>query len=247
MWDFIIVLTLALLPAAGNTIGNVLAEGMHTPKWLVGAALHAAAGITIALVSIDLMPRILESISSWVMAVAFLCGAAISVVLVQGARALQFRLGTGSAGAWMVQLAIIVDLASDGLMTGAGSGISLGLGLLLALAQLVANIPGGFATTANFRDKGTGKRERLIIMALVPVFAVISAGLGFGLLKGADVGLQHGVLAVMVGVLLLTTVEETLPQGDAPQPPRWISTTAFAGGFALFALMSSIVGGSLDR
>ena len=102
MWDFVIVLALAILPAAGNTIGNVLAEGMRTPKWLVGAALHAAAGITIALVSIDLMPRIMESISSSAMAAAFLCGAAISVVLVQGAKALHLRRGAGSAGAWMV-------------------------------------------------------------------------------------------------------------------------------------------------
>ena len=242
MWDFVIVLALAVLPAAGNTIGSLLAESMHTPKWLVGAALHAAAGIAIALVSIDLMPRILESVSTATMVAAFLSGAGVSVLLVQGAKGLQLRLGAGSASAWMVQLAILVDLASDGLMTGAGSGISLGLGLLLALAQLVANIPGGFASTANFRDKGMGKRQRLIIMALVPLLVLVSAGLGFGLLKDADMGVQHAVLAVMVGVLLLTTVEETLPQGDAPQPPRWISTTAFAGGFALFALLSSLVG-----
>ena len=32
MWDFVIVLALAVLPAAGNTIGSLLAEGMHTPK-----------------------------------------------------------------------------------------------------------------------------------------------------------------------------------------------------------------------
>lgn len=50
----------------------------------------------------------------------------------KGAKGLQLRLGADSASAWMVQLAILVDLASDGLMTGAGSGISLGLGLLLA-------------------------------------------------------------------------------------------------------------------
>lgn len=109
------------------------------------------------------------------------------------------------------------------------------------MAQLVANIPGGFASTANFREKGMGKRQRLIIMALVPLLVLVSAGLGFGLLKDADMGVQHAVLAVMVGVLLLTTVKETLPQGDAPRPPRWISTTAFAGGFTLFALLSSLV------
>jgi zinc transporter, ZIP family len=52
------ILATALLPASGNVIGGLLAESMRTPRWLIGAALHAAAGIAIAVVSIDLMPQI---------------------------------------------------------------------------------------------------------------------------------------------------------------------------------------------
>jgi hypothetical protein len=43
---------------------------------------------------------------------------------------------------------------------------------------------------------------------------------------------------------LLATVEDMLLEADAPRPPRWISTTAFAGGFAAFALLSLYLGGS---
>jgi ZIP family zinc transporter len=45
----------------------------------------------------------------------------------------------------------------------------------------------------------------------------------------------------MVGVLLLTTVEDTLPQGDEPAPPRMVSTTSFAGGFVVFAVISALL------
>src|SRR5690606_12671199 len=128
------------------------------PRWLVGAALHAAAGIAIALVSIDLMPRILAATPIGIIILAFLAGAAISVFLARSVRALQQQAGEGDAGAWLVQLAILTDITIDGLMTGAGAGIAAGLGLLLALSQVVANIPGGFASAANFRHKGFSRR-----------------------------------------------------------------------------------------
>ena len=127
-------------------------------------------------------------------------------------------------------------------MTGAGTGVSIGLGLLLALSQLIANIPGGFASAANFRHKGLARRKRVLIAALVPLPVFVSASLGFWLLKDASSEFQHAILAVMVGVLLLTTVEDTVPAGDAPEPSRWISTAAFASGFAAFALLSAGVG-----
>ena len=101
-WDFLDVLSLALLPAGGNVIGCLLAESVRTPKWLVGAALHAAAGIAIAVVSVDLVPRILDATPAWLMALTFLCGASLSVMLADGIDRLRRRVGTGSAGAWMV-------------------------------------------------------------------------------------------------------------------------------------------------
>ena len=73
MLTYLTVLALALLPAGGNIIGSLLAESVHPPKWLVGAALHAAAGIAIALVSIDLMPRILAETAVWVMRAGSVC------------------------------------------------------------------------------------------------------------------------------------------------------------------------------
>jgi ZIP family zinc transporter len=237
--DYLLVLVLAMLPAGGNIIGTVLAESMQTPKWVVGAALHAAAGIAIALVSVDLMPRILPRVEIPWLVVAFAVGTAISIVIAWIVRKLGRSQDNGKAGAWMVQAAVLVDLASDGLMTGAGAGVSFGLGVLLALAQLVANIPGGFAAAANFKHRGIKRAKRYLIAALVPLPVFVTASLGFWVLKDTDPGIQHAVLAVMVGVLLLTTVEETLPEADAPRPPRWISTSAFAAGFVGLVVLST--------
>jgi ZIP family zinc transporter len=237
MPEFVTVLLFALLPAMGNLTGSLLAESVRTPKWLIGASLHSAAGIAIGVVSFDLMPHILPSTPVWLVIAGFTIGALLSVLL-----ALAVRQGGGrmriSSQAWMVYVAVASDVFSDGLMTGVGSAVATGLGLLLAVSQSVANIPGGFAAAANLRDDGVSRNVRVLISISLVVPVLISASLGYWLLRDAGSVTQNVALALIVGILLVTTVEDVVPEADAPQPPRWLSTAAFAGGFVLIALMS---------
>lgn len=240
MTDFLIVLAIAMLPVLGNLVGVSLAELTQPPKELVGSALHAAAGVAVALVAVELMPQILDTTPPWLIAGAFALGAAFSVALARGAGLMSRAVGGGaSTGAWMVYLAIAADLLADGLVTGAGSAVSSTLGLLLGLSQVVANVPGGFAANANFRAQGVGRPRRLAIAAAAPLPVVLGASVGFLLLRGRSEVIQDAALAFVVGVLLLATVEDTLPEGDKPQPRRIASTAAFAGGFALFTLLAT--------
>ena len=231
----------ALLPAAGIIVGSLLAESIRTPKWLVGASLHATAGIAIALVSIDVMPRLLITSSSWLIVVGFLTGAGISVLIANLWGSFRHRPGRGTVGAWMVYMAVATDLISDGLMVGAGTAVETQLGFLFAATQAVANVPGGFAATSNFRDDGMPRLQRLVLSASMLVPALLSTGLGYVVLRGAPTAAHNLALAVFIGILLLATVEDVIPQGDDPEPPRWISTAAFAGGFVAFALLSGIL------
>ncbi len=235
------VLAFATLPAIGIIIGSILAESMRTPKWLIGASLHATAGISIALVSINIMPRLLETTPMWLIVAAFLTGACVSVVIASFWGTFRYRSQAGSIGAWMVSIAVATDLVSDGLMVGAGTAVGSQLGFLFAATQSIANVPGGFAATANLRDDGVSKvsRQALAIFMLLP--AVLSATIGYFGLRGADSVVHGAVLAMFVGILLLATIEDVIPQGDEPNPPRWVSTLAFAMGFVGLALLSSVL------
>jgi ZIP family zinc transporter len=233
---FLTVCLYALLPAAGNLIGAILAENVRTPRWVVGAALHGSAGITIALISVDLTPRIVDAIPMWLIALTFVGGAGISYSL---ARGLATTSATGSGAetrAWMVYIAIGSDLFADGVTTGAGSAVELRLGLLLSAAQLVANIPGGFAATSNLKARNVGRRQRMMAAVAMCVPVVASAAIGFLLLRDAPDTAKLAVLSVIVGILLVATVEDMIPEGDAPRPPRWSSTSAFTAGFIALAL-----------
>lgn len=234
------VLAISLLPVVGVLAGCLLAETIKTPKWLIGASLHATAGVAIALVSIDLMPRILIITPTWLAVTAFLVGAAGSFGLTRVWMLFRAIPGSSSLSAWMVYMAVVVDLISDGLMVGTGAAVQSGFGVLIAATQSIANIPGGFAAMSNFRDDGMQRERRLALAVLAAIPAVCATLIGFIMLKGAGAGLQSTVLAFFVGVLLLTTIEDVIPEADAPRPPRWISTLAFAIGFAGLALLSEI-------
>jgi ZIP family zinc transporter len=177
----------------------------------------------------------------WLVVLAFLAGALFSVLLARGgSRTLQISR-PGDAGSWMVYISVAADLTGDGLMVGAGAAVQSELGLLLAASQSVANIPGGFAAMATLRHAGVPRWRRVAMMAFLLLPVLASAALGYFLLRGATAFVQDAALAFIVGVLLLATVEDVLPQGDKPEPPRWISTSSFAGGFAAMALLSAYV------
>ncbi|MEX2628967.1 MAG: peptidoglycan-binding protein [Tistlia sp.] len=238
---FLLLLGYALLPAIGNLVGVALAEWVRTPRWAIGAALHAAAGIAIALVAVDLMPRVLDTLPMWVTVACFLLGAAFSLLLWLGVGALRSRFGGARGTALMVYVAIGADLFSDGLLVGAGSAVSGGLGLLIGATQTVANIPGGFAATRNMQEEGTprGRRWLLGLLLFLPVLA--SASIGYWLLGDRSTFVQSAALAFVVGVLLLATIEDMVPEADRPQAARWVSTLSFAAGFAGLSLIAGYV------
>jgi ZIP family zinc transporter len=239
MREFIAVLTVALLPVAGNIFGAVAAELARAPRWVVGAALHAAAGVAIALVTVELMPRALDTTAMWLIVLMFSAGAALSVVLYWAVARMRRGRSEASTGAWTVYVATSIDLLCDGLMTGASSAVSSKLGLLLGLSQVVGNLPGGFATLASLRSHQVPRKVRLLAATSFVLPVLVGAVLGFLLLRGSAERTQDAALAAIVGVLLVSTVEDLVPQADEPGTERWLSTTSFVGGFALFALLSA--------
>lgn len=241
MSELMTVLVVALLPAGGSAAGALLAELWRTPRWVLGAALHAAVGVAMGLVSFELIPRAIETTPVWVIALLFGVGAGLSVLLSRTVEWMRGPADESSRGQWKVYATNGADLLSDGLMTGAGFAVSSGLGMLLALSQVVANAPGGFATGANFRHRGLGRSKRVFAALSYAIPAVVGAALGYLLLRGASSGAQEAALAVIAGVLLVAVVEDLVPQADRPGTARWISTSAFVLGFVFIALLTSYV------
>jgi ZIP family zinc transporter len=243
MPQFLLVLGLAALPAAGNFLGGVLAELMEVSGRTLSLALHLAAGIVLAVVGLELMPEALNATPAWVPLLAFVAGGAMFIGLDRVIGYVQGRLGGGEkqAGALAIFSGVAIDLFSDGVMIGTGTVLNPALGLLLALGQVPADLPEGFAAIATLRNAGIGRKRRIVLASAFAIPILLGATIGFFALRDAPEVLTLAVLALTGGALTAVVVEEMVTEahgGDTSQ----LGPIFLTAGFALFGAISVYVG-----
>lgn len=244
MSEFIQVIALAMLPAAGNFIGGLIAEAITVSRHRLSVALHAAAGIVLAVVAVELMPRVLEGEPAWAIVTAFVFGGCFFILvdgLIDVAAARRGESGTGHNGPWMIYFAVAIDLFTDGVLIGTSLTISFGLALVLALGQVSADIPEGFATMANFKRQDFSRRRRLVIAASFVLPVLVGATVGYWFVRDQPEIFKLLLLSFAAGVLVTGVVEEIVPEAHTENEAR-IAAFALVGGFALFTLLSAYLG-----
>jgi ZIP family zinc transporter len=126
-------------------------------------------------------------------------------------------------------------------MIGTGTVVNPALSLLLALGQIPADVPEGFAAVATMRRAGMARPARLVLAAGFAVPIPLGAALGFLALRAAPEVLTVSVLALTGGALVAVVVEEMVSkahEGDtSPLGPVFLTA-----GFALFAAISVYLG-----
>ncbi len=78
-----------------------------------------------------------------------------------------------------------MDLFSDGVMIGTGTVLNPALGLLLALGQMPADLPEGFAAVATLRNAGVKRKQRILLAAAFALPILLGAALGYLALRNA--------------------------------------------------------------
>lgn len=239
MSEFWQVLLLSLMPGAGNLAGGVIAEVWKPSPRLLNWALHAAAGILIAIVAVELIPSALDVLTGWWLAAAFGAGGVAYIGLQAVIEKLQAgqRAG-GRTGMWMIYIAVATDLTSDGLVLGAGFAVSISLALVLASGQILADIPEGYASIATFRSNGVPRSKRLWLSASFVIYCVGGALLAYLGLRRAPESAQMAALVFVAGLLTLAAVEDMLEEAHESREDSKHSMLAFLGGFIIFTLVS---------
>ena len=236
---------LAALPALANFLGGALAEVFRVSGRALSLALHVAAGIVLAVVGLELMPEALEASPPWVPLVAFVAGGAAFIGLDRFIGYVQGRLGSNEeqSGALAIFGGVALDLFSDGVMIGTGTVLNPALGLLLALGQMPADVPEGFAAVATLRNAGVGRKQRLLMAAGFAVPILVGAALGFLALRDAPEVVTLSVLALTGGALVAVVVEEMVTEAHEGDTSR-LGPVFLTAGFALFAAISAYLGDS---
>ena len=243
MEGFAPVLVLAALPAAGNFLGGLAAEMVEVSERTLSLALHLAAGIVIAVVGLELMPEALAASSPWIPILAFVGGGVFFMGIERIIGSVQRRLGKGAeeSGPLAIFTGVSLDLFSDGVMIGTATVLNPSLGLLLALGQVPADVPEGFAAIATLRRAQIARRTRILMALGFAGPILIGATLGYFALRQAPEIWTLSVLALTGGALTSVVVEEMLTEAHEGDTSLW-GPILLTGGFALFAAISVYLG-----
>ena len=190
------------------------------------------------------MPRALShGDQPWVVLTAFVLGGFFFVMVDKGIGIIRARTrgDVRNAGAWAIYFGVAVDLFSDGIMIGTGPSISLGLGLLLALGQVPADVPEGFATIATFKSRGFSRKTRLLLSASFAIPIFLGTAIGYFAVRGQPEIVKYSLLAFTAGILLVVVIEEMLGEAHEEKDEP-LSAMLLVGGFALFGLISAYLG-----
>lgn len=116
------------------------------------------------------------------------------------------------------------------------------MALLLALGQVLADIPEGFAVIASFREKGVSRSKRILLSASFAVPVVGAATVAYFALRGQGEAVKMAALVFVAGIYTLAAVEDMLREAhESAEDSRW-SAISFLAGFALFLIVSGGVG-----
>lgn len=238
MGELLLILGMALLPAAGNFAGGVLAEIWRPSSRVLSLALHAAVGIMLAIVATELLPEASKVLSGWAVGTAFLLGGVLYLAIDAGAQRLA-GANRGGKRMWLIYAAVSIDLLSDGLMIGSGGAVATALALKLAAGQVLADLPEGYAAAASFRANGVSRGKRLLMMASFAVPVLAATTFAHLVLKDASDPWKFGALAVIAGLLSVAAIEDLLGEAHEHGADSETAALAFVGGFALFVFVSA--------
>lgn len=241
MDEYLIVLAFAAMPALGNFAGGMLAEMFRPSTRSLNLAMHLAAGIVIAVVAVELIPQTFDTEPKWAIILSFVAGATFFVTIDWAVGKLLSRVGgtETASGPWIIFIGVAIDLFSDGVMIGTGSSVAIALGLLLAIGQVPADIPEGFATIANFRQAGVERRMRVLLAAAFAIPIFLGATLGYWGVRGQPDLVKYMFLTFTAGVLTTLVVEEMVPEAHEAAVDTRLAPLTFAAGFAAFSLISA--------
>lgn len=197
--------------------------------------LHFAAGVIFSVVSVEILPEIMEKHDVPEIAIGFGAG----VLLMLGIRYfLEPKKGkknkTGFPTAFV--LIIAIDLLIDGVLMGIGFVTNQETGIFLAVAISVELLSLGMATSITLGNAKINRKKTIVTILGLSVMVFGSTLLSAALLAGVSAGFLEIILAFGLAALLFLVTEELLVEAHESKQNPWL-TAAFFGGFLLFMLL----------
>jgi ZIP family zinc transporter len=243
MNSFFLALGLAALIAFSNLIGGLVAEAFPPSKGKLSVGLHMAAGVLLAMITVKLIPNVLQPDRTWITLFGFIAGGTFFILSDRAVREIESRYNVDKRKRkpWLIFLSLTTNIFSGGIMIGVSMTIQQSLSIFITIARVIAHLAQGFVAIAEFQQGRIARRLRFL--ALLSFFFPVLLGttVGYGLVQVFSIQLfQLSLLSFTTGTLITAVIEEIVPEAHE-KADRPLDMLVFVVSFALFALFLSQV------
>lgn len=237
------ILLYTLIPLTTFIVGGVVAALKKPSKAFRSIILHFASGVIFSVVSVEILPDVVEKHKPVYVAIGFILGTLTMLGVKSFAekgenKAKDTPLIPKIPVAFIV--AIGVDVFIDGLLLGIGFATGHKAGMLLAFAIALEMFSMGIATALEMMEEGIKKWIAVKHIALLSSLFIVSAVLGGTLLQHMADQWMELVLSFGLSALLYLVTEELLVEAHS-EDDKPLYTGTFFLGFLIFLILGMVV------
>jgi ZIP family zinc transporter len=139
----------------------------------------------------------------------------------------------------MLVIGIALHNVPEGLAVGVGFAINAELGIAIALAIAVQDLPENVATIVPLYGMTKKKAKSFIILVSTVLLEVVGFLLGYLALKGTSLSWLGAALALAAGFMVYISVEELIPSAQVNRYPKMAATAMVLG--VICVLLTSLI------
>jgi len=241
MNDLFLVLFLIFV---GQTLGSLIGLIKKPGKVTLYGSLSFAASMMIVISFFQLIPEGLEYTPVILIAISFFAGIAIMRIVDRllphiNPELIKKEKPSVKRSVTMLVIGIALHNIPEGLAIGVGFAITAELGIAIALAIAIQDLPENIATIVPLYGLIKKKVKSFIILITTVLFEVAGFFLGYLVLRGLSLDWLGASLALAAGFMVYISVEELIPSAQVKRYPKMSSVAIVLG--AIVVLLTSLV------
>lgn len=241
MNDLLLILFLIFV---GQTLGSLIGLIKKLGKVALYGSLSFAASMMIAISFVQLIPEALKYAPLFLIAISFLVG----IVMMQitdrllphiNPELIKKEKASVKRSVTMLVIGISLHNIPEGLAIGVGFAITAELGIAIALAIAIQDLPENIATIVPLYGMIKKKAKSFAILITTVLFEVAGFILGYFVLKGTSLSWLGASLALAAGFMVYISVEELIPSAQVKKYPKMAAAAMILG--VMCVLLTSLI------
>ncbi|MGA8163496.1 MAG: hypothetical protein WB791_00535 [Waddliaceae bacterium] len=237
MIAFHLILLYTLIPLSFAIMGGIIGF-LYRPKPKAFSSLqHFTAGVIIASVSVELLPKLLGDHAPWLIAEGFVVGVVLMLLLERFSQSLSKAEGKEGLPVGLI-VGTSIDLLIDGILIGIAFFASQLGGLLIAVSLSFCAFVLNLTVSSTLGQKKSALAIQLLTLFFIPFMLPIGALLGWRVVAQFPPSVLIGIIAFSVAALLFVGIEELLAEAHETKDTLWVSASFFLGFLIILLFIS---------